>query len=102
MNRITLIIHISSSIIGIVGKIIINFSLLFTRYLTQVLQIGATLAISGVGRIVLNTHLGMGDVYTLKILSVITEKEKERHKRASKDIKGRRKTNKDIKGQVRT
>ena len=69
----------------------------------QVLQIGATLAISGVRRIVLNTHLGMGDVYTLKILSVIiTEKKKEGHKRTSKDIKGWRKTNKDIKGQVRT
>ena len=73
------------------------------RYFTQVLQIGATLAISGVRRIVLNTHLGMGDVYTLKILSVIiTEKEKERHKRTSKDIKGRKRTNKDIKGQVPT
>lgn len=41
------------------------------RYLTLVLQMGAALAISGVRRIVLNNHLGMGDVYTLKILSVI-------------------------------
>ena len=41
------------------------------RYLTLVLQMGAALAISGVRRIVLNNHLRMGDVYTLKILSVI-------------------------------
>ena len=68
MNRITIIIHILASLVETSST---SHSPNNRRYLTQVLQIGATLAISEVRRIVLNTHLGMGDVYTLNILSVI-------------------------------
>ena len=68
MNRITIIIHILASLVETSST---SHSPNNRRYLTQVLQIGATFAISEVRRIVLNTHLGMGDVYTLNILSVI-------------------------------